>query len=109
MAIQDFEKIDMIVGKGEGSVELVAIDTGKVVDPDDRFRMVLKKLLFYLHYVISDQFQEDNPNASREKVTFRVQCATPATDEMRGIAVMKHPEHPNLKIGVEFEVATPAS
>jgi hypothetical protein len=104
MPLEESETIDIVANDESGGLLLVITDAGVTRDPDERFSLLLPKLTTYLRYVFSDAFASDHPEQKPEAVTIKVVCATPPTEQMKGVTEAKHPAHQGLAVPVLFEL-----
>ena len=90
MALDEFDKIDMVLGPTKhAKVTLVALDGRPHKDQELRFRRFAEKLQAYVSYVLSPQFWAERPGVKPSQVLICVACHEPPSDLMTQVTSVR--------------------
>jgi hypothetical protein len=104
MPLEDPNCIDIIIRSEEGKPCLVITDSGLTTDPEQRFTLLINKLMHYVGYILSEDFKQEYPGLKPGDVTIRVLCALDPTEKMARFAHLINPEDETESIRIEYEI-----
>lgn len=104
MGLKDTSTIDIAMKPPGGhGLYLVVFDSGDISDELRRYQLVAEKLMSYVEYVASGQYQEQAPDVAREDVTVCVVCKTSPNDVMKQIVSIVSRQQPEVRLPVIIE------
>jgi hypothetical protein len=96
LPIQEFDKVDVIVHRTDGGVDLAIVTTGPLDDDMETRLLLLSKVQHYLEYINSKEFKREFKNPPAEKTNIVIRCpsspsakAAAMIDEMKSL-VKRH-------------------
>ena len=80
--------------------DLIAIDSGDIVDQVERYNKMIEKLTNYMEYVVSGQVYDQTPDAKGKEIRFCVLCAVPPNEAMLNVEGLKTRNEPTHRFSV---------
>ena len=102
MTLEQLHGIDIVTAPAPNKIGLHIVDTGAVIDPEERYLRLMAKLLAYVRYVQSVQFGDEHPGMAVEDVVIFVEHFTPLSPSMAGIVNITPHGKPTPRIPVIF-------
>jgi len=104
MSLAKTDSVDIVaVLPGKETVALIACDGGEVPQDLEREQALQKKLIAYLDFVVSGQFNRTYPEHAARKVVIQVVCVNPPTEGMRKVQGIRDHDRPEIFIPVEVQ------
>jgi len=103
MSLRDTELVDFIVENPhtEG-FDLIALDSGDIEDPTQRYNCMIEKLKNYLCFVLDGQLYEQNPQAKEKPIRFCIISDIPPNEAMLKVEAIKPHDDPSACFPVAF-------
>ncbi|ABC30321.1 hypothetical protein HCH_03579 [Hahella chejuensis KCTC 2396] len=101
MSLKNTDLIDVIAQSPHfDGYDIIAVDSGDIVDEIERYNLMIKKLSSYMEYIASGQVLENNPDMEGKNFRLCVLCKTEPNEAMLQVEALKTRTEPSFRFPV---------